>query len=55
MTHLAALLHMPLKDSYLCQSCEHVGNSANWCPYCSASSTYLLSLSKVLNRAKESK
>lgn len=53
--NVAELQHFPLKDAYLCQECQTIGNSACWCPNCAASSTYLLSLSKILNRAEEKK
>jgi len=51
--NVAELQHFPLKDAYLCQSCQHIGNSACWCPFCKADQMYLMSIAKVLDRVTE--
>jgi len=40
--------HIPLKNAYLCQDCNSVGNCAEQCPACA--STVLMNLSCVLDR-----
>jgi hypothetical protein len=40
--------HIPLKNAYLCQDCNSVGNCAEQCPACA--STVLMNLSGVLDR-----
>jgi len=45
------LQHFPLRNAYLCQDCNSIGNNANQCPACA--SEVLMSLSAVLNRADD--
>lgn len=42
------LQHFPLRNAYLCQDCNSIGNNANQCPACA--SEVLMSLSAILNR-----
>jgi hypothetical protein len=40
--------HIPLKDAYLCQDCNCIGNCAEQCPACA--SAVLMNLASVLDR-----
>lgn len=42
----------PLNTAFLCQDCDHVGNSERTCPTCGSSA--LMSLAPVLNRVTQS-
>jgi len=46
-----SMQHMPLSDVYLCQDCDHIGNSARCCPACASEA--LMGLAGVLNREVE--
>jgi ribosomal protein L32 len=43
------LVHLPLRQAFLCENCQHVGNSGRVCPAC-GDKTALISLAGVLNR-----
>jgi len=49
----AAMVHIPLAQSFLCQDCASVGNSSTQCPACASGN--LLSLINVLDRDPEQK
>jgi hypothetical protein len=40
-------VHIPLRDAYICASCDAVGNHATVCPACA--DTSLLPLSKLVD------
>lgn len=45
----AELVYLPLRQAFLCENCQHVGNSSRACPAC-GDKTALISLAGVLNR-----
>ena len=43
------IIHLPLRQAFLCANCQHIGNSNQACPAC-GDKTSLISLAGILNR-----